>query len=350
MNDATFTAPFLRWSPALLFILLALALLLSGMTALTFGRFDISVGTVTRILAANVLHIEATWTDAQAIVVQTVRLPRVLLAAVAGAGLALSGAALQCVFRNPLAGPQTLGVSTGAALGGALAITLSLGWIGLASFTLAGGALCLAAVVMLARGEAGRSSVVMLVLAGVVVSALAGALTGLLTYVADPETRLPGIVFWLLGSLATATPSKLAFGAACTAIGGAVLIALRWRLNLLSLGDEEARALGVRVERLRYVVLAAVCLAVSGQVAVSGVIGWVGLVMPHIGRMLVGPDHRVLLPASALLGAAYLVLVDTVARTALATEIPLGVLTAIVGAPVFAVLLRRSQTMGWSRD
>lgn len=339
----------MRTSPALLFLLLALALLLSGAAALTLGRFDVSVGTVTRILVANVLDLEATWTDAQAIVVQTVRLPRVLLAAVAGAGLAMSGVALQCVFRNPLAGPQTLGVSTGAAFGGALAITLSLGWAGLASFTLAGGALALAAVIALARPE-GRSSVVMLVLAGVVISALASALTGLLTYVADPETALPGLVFWLLGSFAAATPSKLAFSSVCTGIGAAALFALRWRLNLLSLGDEDARALGVHVRPLRYAVLGAVCLVVSGQTAVSGVIGWVGLVIPHIARMLAGPDHRVLLPAAALFGAAYLIMVDTVARTALAAEIPLGVLTAVVGAPVFAVLLRRSQAAGWSRD
>ncbi|NBB84489.1 MAG: iron chelate uptake ABC transporter family permease subunit, partial [Alphaproteobacteria bacterium] len=169
----------------------------------------------------------------------------------------------------------------------------------------------------------------------------------LVTYLADPNDSLPAIVFWLMGSFATATFDKaLVIGAAVVVLGGA-LMAMRFRINLLSLGDEEATALGVAVEKTRWVALVCVTGIVAAAVAVSGIVGWVGLVVPHIARMIVGPDHRRLLPAAAAIGASYAILVDNVARTATSAEIPLGVLTAIIGAPVFAVLLRRTAMGGW---
>jgi iron complex transport system permease protein len=186
------------------------------------------------------------------------------------------------------------------------------------------------------------------VLAGVVIGAFFSALVSLITYVADPYSQLPAIVFWLLGSLATATYGKVLTAGVPIALGVAVVLALRWRINVLSLGDEDAAALGLRPERLRWLLLAAVAAIVAGAVAVSGVIGWVGLVIPHLGRMWVGPDHRVLLPVTLLMGAGYLTVIDTVSRILTAGEIPLGVLTAVIGAPVFFVLLRRNGNQAWS--
>jgi iron complex transport system permease protein len=187
----------------------------------------------------------------------------------------------------------------------------------------------------------------MVVLGGVVIGSFFSALVALTTYVADPYTTLPAIVFWLLGSLATATYTQVGVAMGPIGVGTVVLLLVRWRINLLSLGDDDASALGIRPARVRWLVLVSAALIVAGAVAVSGVIGWVGLVIPHFARMWVGPDHRLLLPVSFLLGAAYLVAVDTLARTVTAGEIPLGVLTALIGAPVFFVLLRRNRDRIW---
>jgi iron complex transport system permease protein len=172
-------------------------------------------------------------------------------------------------------------------------------------------------------------------------------LVSLLTYLADPYSQLPAIVFWLLGSLATATYPKVLLAAVPVLVGVATVLLLRWRINVLSLGDEDAAALGIRPERLRWLLLVAVAAIVAGAVAVSGVIGWVGLVVPHLARMWVGPDHRVLLPVSLLMGGIYLTLIDTLARSMTAGEIPVGVLTALIGAPVFFLLLRRNRNRIW---
>lgn len=328
-----------------LWIALALGPLALALAALTIGRYEVSTAQVLAILGLPVIPAEPAGVVAERVVL-LIRLPRLLEALVIGAGLGLSGAALQGVFRNPLVGPQIIGVSTGAAFGGALAIFLGIGlaaMIGTAFFFGLGAMLI---VFLLSRVD-GRTPVLMLVLAGVVVSAFFGALTSLLTYLADPNDSLPAIVYWLMGSFAAATYPKLSAVTAVTLLGGAVLLALRFRINVLSLGDEEAQALGVPVEAVRWAVLLAVTAIVAGGVAVAGVIGWVGLVVPHLARMLVGPDHRLLLPAAALVGAGYMVLVDTLARSLTVAEIPLGILTAIVGAPVFAWLLRKTQAGGW---
>ena len=183
-------------------------------------------------------------------------------------------------------------------------------------------------------------------LAGVVVSGFFAALVSLVQFVADSEDTLPTIVFWLMGSFATANWEKLTLVAVPMLVGCGLLLVLRWRINILSLGDEEARALGIKVERLRWFVLVLVAVVVAAQVAVSGIIGWIGLVVPHMARILVGPDHRTLMPASFLIGALFLLIIDTVARTVTATEIPLGILTALIGAPVFALLLRKTERGG----
>lgn len=326
-------------------VTLTLLLVVAVIAALGTGRYGIPFFRVVTILLAPVLAPDVPVTPMEATVVFTVRLPRILLALLSGAGLALSGAALQGVFRNPLVGPQIIGVSSGAAFGGVLAILLSLPRAGLLGSAFAFGMAALVLVYAL-NGIVARRNILALVLAGVVVSGFFGALVSLVQYVADSEDKLPVMVFWLLGSFATANWDKLVLVLVPVLLGGALLLGLRWRINLLSLGDEDARALGVRVEGLRWLVLVLVACIVAAQVAVSGAIGWVGLVVPHMARMLVGPDHRVMMPVALLVGALYLLMIDTVARTATGSEIPLGILTALIGTPVFAVILRRTERGG----
>ncbi|KAB0677608.1 FecCD family ABC transporter permease [Aureimonas leprariae] len=321
-------------------VLLAVALLSLGL-----GRIDIPVLRVVRILLDPVLAAEPAVTAVERSVIFNVRLPRVLTALLAGSGLALAGAALQGVFRNQLVGPQIVGVSSGAAFGGVLAILLGLSHGGLLAGAFAFGLLALVLVYAL-NSFVARRNILALVLAGVVVSGFFGALVSLVQFLADTEDKLPTMVFWLLGSFATANMEKALLVAGPVLAGGTLLLALRWRIDILSLGDESALALGLNVARLRWLVLALVALIVSAQVAVSGIVGWVGLVVPHIARMIVGPGHRRMLPASLLVGATFLLVVDDAARTLTGTEIPLGILTALIGTPVFAVLLRRSQMAG----
>ncbi len=328
-------------------MLVTAAVLVAAMvTALSVGRYSVPFGSVLQTLGSHLLPIKASASETQQSVVWLVRFPRVLLAVLVGGGLGVTGAALQAIFRNPLVSPDIIGVSSGASFGGALALLLGLG-----SWYLVGGAFIfgLAALVILLVVTLGREGapMLMVVLGGVVIGSFFSALVALTTYVADPYTTLPAIVFWLLGSLATATFTQVAVAVAPIGVGTVALLLVRWRINVLSLGDEDASALGVRPGRLRWLVLVSAALIVAGAVAVSGVIGWVGLVIPHLARMWVGPDHRVMLPVSFLLGAAYLVAVDTLARTLTAGEIPLGVLTALIGAPVFFLLLRRNRDRVW---
>ncbi|MGO4407630.1 FecCD family ABC transporter permease [Bosea sp. RAF48] len=323
-------------SPGVVLGLLAGALLVALLVSLGIGRYGISPARVGQIL----LGFDGT--DAiERHVVLTVRMPRVLTALFAGAGLALCGAALQGVFRNPLVGPHIIGVSTGAAFGGTLAILMSESRGLLLALAFLFGMLALLMVYAL-NALVARRNMLVLVLAGVVVSGFFGALVGLAQYLADAEEKLPRIVFWLLGSFATADYDKLLLMIGPLVPGAALLLLLRWRINILSLGEEEAQALGVRAEPTRWLVLMLIGLIVSAQVAVSGVIGWIGLVVPHLARMLVGPDHRVLLPGAMLAGGLFMVLVDDVARTLSQSEIPLGILTALIGAPVFALVFLRA--------
>lgn len=319
-----------------------LVLVAAALAALCSGRFEIAPATALRILAAQIFGIAGDWSDMEERIILLVRAPRVLLAGLCGAALAIAGAALQGVFRNPLVSPQILGVSSGAAFGGALAILLGLGGLALIGGAFAMGCLALLIVGVLARVD-GRSDAVMLVLTGIVVGALFTALVSLLQFVADPNTSLPAIVFWLMGSFSAATWGRLLTAAPALLLGMALLWSMRFRINVLSLGEDDARALGLAVERDRWLVFSAVALVEGATVSVAGIVGWVGLVVPHAARFLVGSDQRMLLPMSAVLGAAYMLLIDTLARGATAAEIPLGVLTAIVGAPVFALLLRRTR-------
>ena len=280
-------------------------------------------------------------------VLLSIRGPRVLAGVIVGASLAGAGVVYQGLFRNPLVSPDVLGVSAGAGLGAVLGIFLSLPLLAIQVLAFAGGLATVVLVYAIAVAVQGRDPTLVLVLGGVVVGALAGAAISLLKILADPYDQLPAITFWLLGSLASARASDVWAALPAVLIGIVPLVLLRWRINVLSLGDEEARALGVEAGRLRAIVIAAATLITASVVAISGVIGWVGLVIPHIARMLVGPSFERLLPAAMLMGAAYLVLVDTLARSLGRIEVPIGILTAVVGAPFFLWLLWRGRH-GWS--
>lgn len=284
--------------------------------------------------------------DAARAVFFQVRLPRVLAAMCIGGGLAVSGAVFQGVFRNPLVSPFILGVASGAGFGAALGILYGTHPSAVQAGAVTFGILAVLAAFGLARLYRVRQTLV-LVLAGVIVGAFFNAALSLLKYVADPEDKLPVIVYWLMGSLASLGQRELASAAPPILVCLALLLTLRWRLNLLTLDDDEARSLGVATGPLRVLVVAAATIITACAVSVSGIIGWVGLVIPHLARMLAGPDFTRLLPACLSLGACYLVLIDDLARTAVTGEIPLGIFTATIGAPVFALVLRRA-SLGWS--
>jgi iron complex transport system permease protein len=333
--------------------MLIAALLAVLLVSLCIGRYPIGLLTIMRLLAAQIIGAaggpDNGWTNTDLIVVTSVRLPRVLAAAAAGFGLGLSGAALQGLFRNPLVGPQVVGISNGAAWGGVLAILMAWPSAGIVAAAFIFGLLALIAVFALSRvsGGGGRDGL-SIVLAGVIVSAFFAALVGVAEVVADPERELPSIVYWLLGSFATASARSAVIVGVTTLVAGSMLMCLRWRVNILSLDDADAASLGVMSDEVRWAILLLVTLIVAAQVSVSGAIGWVGLVVPHLARRLVGPDHRRLLPASALLGAIYLLAVDDVVRTASEREIPIGVLTALIGTPIFAIVFWRSRRSAWT--
>lgn len=280
-------------------------------------------------------------------VLLNIRGPRVISGLAVGATLAAAGVVYQGLFRNPLVSPDVLGVSAGAGLGAVFGIFLSLPLMAIQITAFVAGLATVGLVYLVAATVRGRDPTLVLVLGGVVVGALAGAAISLLKILADPYDQLPAITFWLLGSLASIRGNDIISVLPVILIGLVPLVLLRWRINALSLGDDEAKTLGLDAGRLRFIVIAAATLVTASVVAIAGVIGWVGLVIPHIARMLVGPNFSRLLPASMLIGASYLVLVDTLARSIGRIEVPLGILTAVVGAPFFLWLLWRGRH-GWS--
>ena len=319
--------------------------------SLTFGRYGVSVFDVVRILfyrfwrgigLDRVWPMAVTWTAKAESAVVNVRLPRVALACMVGCSLSAAGATFQGVFQNPMASPDILGASGGAAFGAALAILLGLSSAFITLFAFAGALLTVALVFLIARRAPGQRTV-NLILAGIMIGSLFSAGTSYLKLVADPSNQLPAITYWLMGSLSGTKHVTVPTAAIPMAIGLVPLLLLRWRLNVLSLGDSEAGALGVNVGALRAALIVCATLVTAASIAVSGTIGWVGLVIPHLCRRLVGSDHRTLLPCSMLIGASFLLAVDDVSRNLFATEIPIGILTAVVGAPFFIWLLLRKE-------
>jgi iron complex transport system permease protein len=321
-------------------LLIAFAVLIAALVlAFTVGRYPAGLGDLFELIVAKLTggtaHVPAAAVD----VLLQVRGPRALAAVLVGAALAVAGTAFQGLFRNPLVSPDLLGASSGAALGAVFGIYFSLGVFAIEACAFAGGLAAVAAVYLIGSAMHARDPILVLVLTGVVIGALLGSGIGLMKYIADPYNQLPAITFWLLGSLAAITASDLLPLFAPVAFGTAILVALRWRMNVMSLPDEEARALGVPTGALRLLIIAAAALVTAASVAAAGIIGWIGLVVPHIARTLVGPDFARLLPTAALLGGGFLLAIDTLARTATATEIPLGILTSLVGTPFFIWLL-----------
>jgi iron complex transport system permease protein len=326
----------------------ATIVLIAGLLfAFTVGRYPVSLTDLLQVLFAKLTGGAPPVSQAIVSVIWLVRGPRVLAAAMVGAALAVAGTAFQGLFRNPLVSPDILGASSGAALGAVIGIFFSFGIFAIQGLAFAGGLAAVTAVYMIGSAVRTRDLILVLVLTGVVVGALLGAGVGLVKYLADPYNQLPAMTFWLLGSLSAASISDLLPLFGPVALGTAILVALRWRMNAMSLPEEEARALGVPTGPLRIVIVAAATLVTSASVATAGIVGWVGLVVPHLARSLVGPDFARLLPTAAILGGGYLLVIDTLARTMAEVEIPLGILTAVIGTPFFIWLLTGVQR-NWS--
>jgi iron complex transport system permease protein len=332
--------------------LLALGLLALIVASLCIGAYPMSFGRAAEIVAhlawPSALPNELPWPQRELAVVQVLRLPRVLLAVFVGVALGISGTALQGMMRNPLVGPDLVGVSSGAACGYVLGVLFDLPAPVCVATAFVGGMAAMGGALALARLAKSAGSMG-LILSGIFIGAFCMACVGLAQFLAN-DGQLQNMVFWLLGTLTRANPQTVWMLAVPTLLCGAALMLLRWRLNLLSLGDLDVASLGEPTRFLRFFILALVSWMVAAQVSVSGIIAWVGLVIPHVARMLVGPDHRRLLPASALLGGLFVLLIDDFTRVALQTEVPVGVLTSLIGTPFLVFLFWKRKTKGWMND
>ena len=328
---------------------LGVTLLILFLLSFSLGRYGVPAWQVVKILVARFIELFTgrgtlgrTWTEQMETVVVNIRLPRIVMACLVGCSLSAAGAAFQGVFHNPMASPDILGASSGAAFGAALAILwgASTRMITLSAF---GFGLATVGLVMLVARRAPGAKLINLILAGIMLSSLFNAGTSYIKLVADPSNQLPQITYWLMGSLSGTRLSDIPLAFLPMVIGLVPLFLLRWQLNLLSLGESEAKSLGVNTDRVRLVLLLSATLITAASVSFSGMIGWVGLVVPHLCRKLLGSDHRYLIPGSFLCGAAFLLLVDDVSRNLLAVEIPIGILTALIGAPFFLYLITRKE-------
>lgn len=346
-------AVYSRWSRVvaavarLRLLLLVILPILVFLLSLLLGRYHVSLSEIVTLFGAKLGLTDATVPENVETVILNVRLPRIFLAMLIGAGLSMSGAAYQGMFRNPLVSPDILGASAGAGFGAALGIMLSKSVI-ITQFLAQGFGL---GAVLLTYTLAGRlrrgDPTLFLVLTGILIGTVFNALISILKVLADPYDKLPAITFWLLGSLAAINTTDVLIVIGPMLVGAVAILLIRWHINPLSFGEEEAQAMGVRTGVLRAVIIGGCTLMTASAVSVSGIIGWVGLIIPHLARGVVGPDYRKLLPASAVIGAVYLLLVDDLARLAGPLELPLGVLTALIGAPFFIFLMARSRR-GWT--
>lgn len=319
---------------------LALLTLFGSVWALTCGSFPVSVSAAWDALSAWATGAVPSDRTVYSVVIN-VRFPRIVLALAAGAGLAAAGAGFQALFANPLATPDTLGVATGAAFGAVLGILLGVPAPAVQVMSLAAGLAAVALVFFVSRVK-GRTSVLMLILSGLVIAALFSALISLVKYTADPQDVLPSITFWMMGSFTGATPAVLSMGLPFIAAGAVGLWLLRWKMNALSLPEDEAKSLGIPVGKLRAAVIVFSTMMTASVVSMCGLIGWVGLLIPHCARLMFGADNDKVIPASFLTGALFVLAADTVARSVGELEIPVSILTAVIGAPLFIVLLRRT--------
>jgi len=311
--------------------------------SLTLGRYSVSLGELFTLFGNKLGLTDATVSHEVSTVILNVRLPRIFAAMLIGAGLALSGAAYQGMFRNPLVSADILGASAGAGFGAALGIMLSKSVI-ITQFLALGFGLAAVLITYMLAGRLRRGDpTLFLVLTGILVGTVFTSLISILKVLADPSDKLPTITFWLMGSLAAINRQDILILIGPMLVGGIALLVVRWHLNPLSFGEEEAQAMGSETTKMRVIVIGACTLMTASAVAVAGIVGWVGLIIPHVARGLVGPDYGRLLPVSAVIGGVYLLLIDDIARLAGALEIPLGILTALIGAPFFIFLLARTR-------
>lgn len=327
----------------LLFFLIALVIYSFGL-----GRFSqLAIVDIPKILINQVCELfPKTWSGVDESVVLNLRFPRIVAAVIVGASLALSGATYQALFSNPIASCDSLGVSSSAAFGAVLGILLDLGALSIKGMAFIIGCISVYSIYIIAsKMNNKRNLTVFLILIGMVVSSLFSAALSILKYVADPVDQLPKITYWLMGSLSNVTPADLTYCVLFFMLGCIPLFLFRWRLNLLSLSDAEAKSIGVNINLLRFACILCATLLTSSSVALTGGISWIGLVVPHIARLLVGNDSRKLLPTSALLGSIFLLAMDDIARTLTVYELPISILTSLFGAPIFFAILiwRRRQ-------
>lgn len=329
----------LSW-PARIFLLVLP--IFAALGALSIGRMSIPPADVAKSLLGGFSGVAGADTQIQTVVL-SIRLPRVLLALLVGAGLSVAGCAFQSLFSNPLATPDTLGVASGASFGAAFALLWGFNLLGVQAVALVCGIAAVFLTWLSGAGKNGGMNTV--ILAGIMIGSLFSALVSLVKFAADTESQLPAITYWLMGSLGSAGYGSLALGAPPILAGILVLYLLRWRLNILPLSEDEAKATGTNLRLLRAVTILCATAMTASCVSMCGQVGWVGLLVPHICRMKFGNNHMALVPASVSVGATFMLIVDTVARSATAAEIPVSILTAMIGAPFFIILMRR--TGGW---
>ncbi len=322
-------------APFAILIILYLAVFV---LSFSIGRFPVGPAELLKILLSRILPIAQDWTTQAESVVFNIRLPRILASSLIGAGLSLSGLIFQTIFRNPMVSPDVLGTSTGAGFGASIALLLALPAVYVPAFAFIFGILAVLLVWKVAA-KVPSNQVLGLILGGIMISSLFQSGTSFIKLVADPEDELPAITYFLMGSLAGTGMDEVKLIAPPMLISIIPMLLLSWRMNLLSLSEEEAKSLGVNTKAIRAIAIAAATLMTASTVAVAGVIGWVGLVIPHITRMTVGPDSRKTIPSSIFLGAAFLTVVDTISRSVTYSEIPIGILTSFIGAPFFLYLI-----------
>ena len=330
------------WKYRTLMVFMAAFMAVLAVFCLCVGKYSVTPAEALEIIFGRLTGAAPVWDPMAENVVLGLRLPRVAAAIVVGAALSISGAAFQGIFKNPLISPDFLGVSSGASVGAAIAILLSLGAVYMQIFAFAGGLLAVtltASIPVLLR----NSSNIMLVLSGIIVGGVMMSILGFLKYIADPETQLASITYWQLGSFSYIRPESLLAVLPVLLISAAVLIGISWWIDVLSLGEREARSLGVNIGRMRGLAMLCATLLTAGAVCVAGTIGWIGLVIPHFARMMVGPANTRLIPAACLLGGNFMLIVDTVTRTIGPIEMPVSILTGIIGAPFYAWLLYKQR-------
>ncbi|MBK5252601.1 MAG: iron ABC transporter permease [Peptostreptococcaceae bacterium] len=321
-------------------ISMIIVMVLSAMVAMTIGRYTISIKEILAVVFPKMFtHVEVLKT--MNTVILNVRMPRVLLSMLAGAGLGISGAAFQSLFANPLATPDTLGVATGASFGAALGILMGFSGLGIQMTALLAGIAAVTLVCSISRIN-GKSNILMIILSGIVISALFSAMVSLIKYVADPQDILPSITYWLMGSMSSTTKETLMLGSPFIIIGIVLIFLVRWKLNVMSLPEDEAKSLGINVKLVRGITILGATMVTASVVSMCGLIGWVGLLIPHIARMIFGNNNQAVVPASICFGAIFMLCIDTIARSVTAAEIPVSILTAVIGAPFFIILLRKT--------